>query len=97
MMNSLAHGKNTSQVEITHISVHGVWLFTSSNKELFMSYEDFPWFKDQPVKIIHNVEEQSPGHFYWPDIDVDLSENIIENPSHYPLTSSHNKQSQSDA
>ena len=71
----------TSQVEITHISVHGIWLF--------MSYEDFPWFKDQPVKIIHNVEEQSPGHFYWPDIDVDLSENIIENPSHYPLKQCH--------
>ena len=53
-----------------------------------MSFEDFPWFKDQPVKMIHNEEELSPGYFYWPDIDVDLSEKITQNPSHYPLKSS---------
>lgn len=96
-MNSLTHGKSISQPEITHISANGVWLLTSSNKELFMSYKDFPWFKDQPIKVIFNVEEQPPGHFYWPDIDVDLSEHITENPNHYPLKSSHNKQSQPDA
>jgi Protein of unknown function (DUF2442) len=83
-MNSLVHGKNTSGVEVTHISPNGIWLLTSSGKELFMPYEEFPWFKEQSEEVIHNVEEQSPGHFYWPDIDVDLSENIIENPSHYP-------------
>jgi len=53
--------------------------------ELFMSYEDFPWFKDQPVKSILNVEVQSPAHFYWPDIDVDLTEEIIEHPQRFPL------------
>ena len=83
-MNSLAHGTNTLAVEISNISAFGVWLLTEE-KELFMSYEDFPWFKDQPVKSIINVEEQSPGHFYWPDIDVDLTEEIIENPERFPL------------
>jgi hypothetical protein len=53
-----------------------------------MSYEDFPWFKDQAVKTIINVEEQSPGHFYWPDIDVDLSSEIIEHPEKYSLKAS---------
>ena len=96
-MSSSAHGKNTSETEVTHISLHGVWLLSSNGKELFMPYDEFPWFKDQPVKIIYNVEEQSPGHFYWPDIDVDLSEDIIENPGHYPHRASYNKQSQSDA
>ena len=83
-MNSLEHGTNTLAVEISNISAFGVWLLTGK-KELFMSYEDFPWFKDQPVKSIINVEEQSPGHFYWPDIDVDLTEEIIENPECFPL------------
>jgi len=83
-VNSLTHGKNTSETEVTHISSHGVWLLTSGGKEIFMSYEDFPWFFDQPIKVVCNVEELSPGHFYWPDIDVDLSEKIIENPSLYP-------------
>lgn len=78
------HGSSTSAVEITHISANGVWLL-AHNKELFMSYEDFPWFKDQPVKSILNVEEQSPGHFYWPEIDVDLTEEIIEHPERFPL------------
>ena len=83
-MNSLAHGDNTSTVEITNISSHGVWLL-SHDKELFMSYADFPWFKNQTVKSIINVEEQSPGHFYWPTLDIDLTEKIIEHPERFPL------------
>jgi len=87
-MNSLAHGKSTSAVELTNISAHGVWLL-AHEKELFMAYDHFPWFKDQPVKSIINVEEPSPGHFYWPDIDVDLTEDIIEHPERFPLKASH--------
>ena len=83
-MNSLAPGKNTLDVEVTNISSHGVWLL-AHGKELFMSYDDFPWFKDQPIKAVLNVEEQSPGHFYWPDIDIDLTEEIIEHPERFPL------------
>jgi len=85
-MNSLAHGNNTLAVavEVTNISTHGIWLL-AHNRELFMSYENFPWFKDQTVKSIINVEEQSPNHFYWPDIDVDLTEEMIEHPDRFPL------------
>lgn len=71
-------------VEVTHISSHGVWLL-ARGKELFMSYEDFPWFKDAPVGKILNVEEPHAGHFYWPDLDVDLSTEIIEHPESFPL------------
>ena len=46
-MSSLMHGNNILAVEITNISTHGVWLL-ARNKELFMPYDDFPWFKDQP-------------------------------------------------
>ena len=83
-MNSLAHGNNTLAVEVTNIAAHGVWLL-ADGKELFMPYNDFPWFKDQPVKSIINVEEQSLGHFYWPDIDVDLTREMIEHPNRFPL------------
>ncbi len=85
-MNSLMHGKSISEVEVSNISAHGVWLL-SHDKELFMSYDDFPWFKEQTVKSIINVEEQSPGHFYWPDLDIDLTEEIIEHPERFPLKS----------
>ncbi len=85
-MSSLAHGTNISEVEVTHISSYGVWLL-AHGKELFMSYDDFPWFKDQPVKVIINVHEQGSGHFYWPDIDVDLGIDSIEHPEIFPLKS----------
>ena len=85
-MSSLAHGKSTLTVEVTNISSHGIWLL-AHEKELFMPYDEFPWFKDQPVKSILNVEEQYPGHYYWPDIDVDLTEEIIEHPKRFPLKS----------
>ncbi len=50
-----------------------------------MSYDDFPWFKDQPVKSIFKVEEQSRDHFYWPDLDVDLTVEMIMEPDRFPL------------
>ena len=50
-----------------------------------MPYEDFPWFKDQPAKVILNVEEPSPGHFYSPDIDIDLTEEVIGDTERFPL------------
>jgi len=85
-MYSSALGDSTSKVEVTHISGHGVWLLTH-DKELFMSYDEFPWFREQPVKAVLHVEEPTPGHFYWPEIDVDLTEEIIEHPDRFPKTS----------
>jgi len=50
-----------------------------------MSYEDFPWLKDQIVKSIVSVDESSPGHIYWPDLDIDLTEEMIGHPERFPL------------
>ncbi len=83
-MNSLAHGNSTLAIEVTNISNHGVWILYH-DLELFMSYDEFPWFKEQPVKSIFNVEEQSSGHLYWPDIDVDLTIESIKHPERFPL------------
>jgi hypothetical protein len=85
-MSSRALGRSTSRVEVTNISSHGLWLL-AEEREYFMSYEDFPWFKDVPVGKIFNVEESTPGHFYWPDLDVDLTTEIIEHPEKFPLKS----------
>lgn len=84
-MPSSMPGTSTFETEVTNISSHGLWLLPRSGKELFLPYADFPWFKDQPVSAIINVEELADGHFYWPDLDIDLSEKIIENPADYPL------------
>jgi hypothetical protein len=50
-----------------------------------MPYEDFPWFKNATIADVTNVEEPHKGHFYWPDLDVDLTVDIIEHPERYPL------------
>jgi hypothetical protein len=62
-MNSGSLGKRTSEVDVTYVSSHGIWLL-AHGKELFMAYDDFPWFRDVPVGKILNVEEPSPSHFY---------------------------------
>ncbi len=79
-------GKNTLKVEVTNISSHGIWIL-SKDEEMFLSYEDFPWFKDVPIKHILKVEEPFPNHFYWPDLDIDLSKEIIKNPERFPSIS----------
>lgn len=85
-MRSLQHGTGTSAVEVTHVSSQGIWLL-AHDEELFLSYEEFPWFLDQPLKAIMHVEEPHAGHFYWPAIDVDLSIESIRNPCTFPLKS----------
>lgn len=82
MGNSKSPGQS-ALVEITHISSNGVWLL-AHDKEMFMSFEDFPWFKDAPVGKILHVEEPHPNHFYWPDLDIDLTDEIIDHPERFP-------------
>ncbi|CAN2042621.1 Integron cassette protein [Candidatus Magnetomoraceae bacterium gMMP-15] len=83
-MKSEHHGKIISEVEVTNISSHGIWLF-SRNQEMFLSYHDFPWFKDVSVGSIINIQEPVPNHFYWPDLDIDLSKEIIKHPERFPM------------
>ena len=85
-MNSEPLGIGTLDVEVTNISAHGIWLLTGK-EELFLSYEDFPWFKDAPVRKILGVTEPTPGHFHWPALDVDLGLETIRHPDRFPLRS----------
>ena len=79
-------GTSTSEVEVTNVSGHGIWLL-AGERELFLSYEHFPWFKDASVSAILTVQQPTPGHFYWPDLDVDLGPESIAHPERFPLKS----------
>jgi len=83
-MSSSKHGIPTSGVEVTHVSSHGVWLLADGH-ELFLSYEDFPWFKDVPIGKIINVEQPAKGHFFWPELNVDVDVESIDDPERFPL------------
>jgi hypothetical protein len=78
------HGTNTSEVEVLNISIHGLWLFVKG-KEYFLSYLDYPWFKDAKLSEIHNVQLFHDVHLYWPKLDVDLSLESLEYPEKFPL------------
>ena len=83
-MSSSMHGKCTSDIEVTNVSSHGIWLL-ADGREMFLSYDDFPWFKDAPIGKIMNVGQPVPGHFQWPDLDIDVDIESIEHPDKYPL------------
>jgi hypothetical protein len=42
-------GPTTSEAEVTNISQHGFWLLVGG-RELFLPFDDFPWFKSAPVE-----------------------------------------------
>ena len=83
-MKSETLGTDTSEVEVTQISKLGIWLLLKE-KEHFLSFENFPWFKDASVAAIHNVELLNEHHLYWSDLDIDLAVESIENPERFPL------------
>jgi hypothetical protein len=73
-------------VSIENITPHGIWLFIKE-KEYFLSYQDYPYFKDQTFNSIQNVQLLHDYHLYWPEFDVDLEIDNLENPANYPLKS----------
>lgn len=72
------------EIEVTNISQHGFWLLVD-DRELFVGFKEFPWFKEATISTILHVERLSIDHLYWPDLDVDLSIESIEHPERFPL------------
>ncbi len=35
----------------------------------------------------HGIDTKVPNHFYWPDLDIDLTPEIIEHPERFLLKS----------
>jgi hypothetical protein len=77
---------NPSAIEVYLVSNQGFWLL-ATDEELFLSYEDFPWFKDATIAQVTNVERPSADHLYWPSLDIDLSLESVRDPSKFPLIS----------
>ena len=58
-------GDIISAAEVTNISRHGFWLLLD-DEELFVPFEQFPWFRTATVEQITTVERPTPDHLYWP-------------------------------
>jgi len=85
-MTSAKLGKRISDAEITNVSKHGFW-FLIENKERFVAFEQFPWFRNAPIGQLLRVEMPSAHHLYWPDLDVDVAIESIDYPERFPLVS----------
>ena len=85
-MKSAVLGRSTSPAEVTNVSPHGFWLFVGE-RELFVPFKEFPWFREASVRAITNVQLPSAHHLYWPDLDIDLAVESIEHPEGFPLVS----------
>lgn len=77
-------GEDTLRPEVLNISANGIWLFVI-DKEYFLPFAEYPWFKDAPVKSIVNVRLLNRVHLYWPDLDIDLEVRSLDYPDQYPL------------
>lgn len=85
-MKSAQRGKNTSAAEVTNVSALGFWLLIA-DRERFVAFDQFPWFRDASIGQLVNVELASPHHLHWPDLDIDLAVDSIDRPEEFPLVS----------
>lgn len=71
-------------MEVLNVSPHGIWMFILG-KEYFLPHKDFPWFEGATLAQVYHVRLEGPNHLHWPDLDVDLEVDALENPTGYPL------------
>lgn len=83
-MTSSTLGASTLQSEVTNIGRFGFWLLVH-DKEYFLPYEVFPWFRKATVEQILDVELLHAGHLHWPRLDVDLCLDSLAEPEVFPL------------
>lgn len=84
-MKSTRRGKRIS-VSVENITPLGIWLLVK-NREYFLSYREYPYFRNQTLVSIQKVQLLHGYHLYWPELDVDLEIDNLENPEKYPLKS----------
>jgi len=57
----------------------------AGDEELFLPFEQFPWFRGASIEKISAVERPTADHLHWPLLDIDLSIESIRNPTAFPL------------
>ena len=83
-MRSQAPGAGTSEVEVTNIGTHGVWVYVKG-REYFLDYREYPWFRDARVRDVIDVQLLHGFHLHWPALDVDLEVASLDSPGERPL------------
>ena len=71
-------------VEVLNVSSNGLWLL-AKEREYFLPFTQFPWFKNANIADIHKVKLLHGYHLYWSVLDVDLELSSLQNQENYPL------------
>ena len=83
-MTSSRPGTSTSDVEVTNIDSHGIWVLLLGG-EYLLPYEEYPWFGNAKIGDILDVRLLHGRHLRWEALDVDLSVETLGDPKAYPL------------
>ena len=70
--------------EVTNISSVGFWILIQ-DKEYFVSFNEYPFFKNISVQDIFKVSMLSPDQLYWEEHDIDIELSALQNPNQFPL------------
>ena len=62
-MKSEIPGTNISIPEVLNVSTHGFWLMVA-DREHFLAFADFPWFRAAILQQLFNVELHHGDHLY---------------------------------
>ncbi len=77
-------GVSISLSEVTNISPIGFWLLVD-NREYFVPFDHYPAFREGTVAQICTVQRLSPTQFHWPELDIDIELEALEQPEQFPL------------
>jgi hypothetical protein len=83
-MSSKPRGASISHGEVTNISAVGFWLLVN-DREYFVPFADYPAFRQASVAQIYAVRQISPAQFNWPELDIDIELEALEQPDRFPL------------
>ena len=84
MLNGQSFLNNKNHAEVTNISPFGIWILVNGD-EFFMSYKEYPFFENAPIKAIAILDMDSMGNLHWPELDIDIELESLYNPEKYPL------------
>jgi hypothetical protein len=83
-MSSGQPGTAISSSEVTSIGPTGFWVLVD-DREYFVPFADYPVFAHAEVSEFFNVRLLPPDQLWWPDLDVDIELEALEQPDRFPL------------
>ncbi|HRP70106.1 MAG TPA: DUF2442 domain-containing protein [Turneriella sp.] len=81
-------GTSTLAFEITNIERYGFWILIDE-REYFVSFDEYPIFKEATLQQILDVERPAPNQFHWPSLDADIELEALQNPKKFTQSFKH--------